>query len=214
VCLRGREGPCAEGPALSQPRSAGASLSAAPRGIRTALPSMCVPASALPAQVRTVRSPISVGQARDRPHMEPAQSNHTPLRLAAVGSVYASGHAVRHARNYAGRFADGLAVGTIARWFSPIRGKLRNGDRPKPSMGTGSRCQIFSAPCGSSLTITTKSVSLPVSRLGRGELEATSPTRSSTSWGWKGMTLKRFPPALAGRRRQRAECRGNFATAH
>jgi hypothetical protein len=24
---------------------------------------------------------------RDRPHMEPAQSNHTPLRLAAVGSV-------------------------------------------------------------------------------------------------------------------------------
>ena len=203
---------------MSQPRSAGASLSAAPRGIRTALPSMCVPASALPAQVRTVqptvRSPISVGQARDRPHMEPAQSNHTPLRLAAVGSVYASGHAVRHARNYAGRFADGLVVGTIARWFSPIRGKLRNGDRPKPSMGTGSRCQIFSAPCGSSLTTTTKSVSLPVSRLGRGELEATSPTRSSTSWGWKGMTLKRFPPALAGRRRQRAECRGNFATAH
>jgi D-alanyl-D-alanine carboxypeptidase len=24
---------------------------------------------------------------RDRPHMEPAQSNHTPLRLAAIGSV-------------------------------------------------------------------------------------------------------------------------------
>ena len=114
------------GPALSQPRSAGASLSAAPRGIRTALPSMCVPASALPARVRTVqptvRSPISVGQARPAAH---GAGSIEPRTVAARRRRfgYASGHAVRQAQNYAGRFAGGLVVGTIARWFSSKQGQ-------------------------------------------------------------------------------------------
>jgi len=46
----------------------------------------------------------------DRPHMEPAASNHRPLRIAAIGVVRRHVTPCAKLKNHAGRVAGGLAI--------------------------------------------------------------------------------------------------------
>ena len=116
VC-EGERGPCAGRPRLSQPRSAGASSSAAPPGIRTALPSMCAPASALTRNLPACMSSHSSthssacdfrwASATGRTW---SRLNRTTHRCGSQPSVrLRASHAMRQAQNYAGRCAGRLA---------------------------------------------------------------------------------------------------------